>query len=133
MMREVRENGAPDMPAASKTGQVIVLDIAREIASAKLVTQGWTDYITLTKNGRSYRWCNGSIAESFEEAGDELRFCGRHFLLEPLVDLFRSAQCCLHVLADVFFADDLREFRLVNELGRLLTRAAKDQRAFCSM
>jgi hypothetical protein len=53
MMREVRENGAPDMPAASKTGQVIVLDIAREIASAKLVTQGWTDYITLTKvNGQ---------------------------------------------------------------------------------
>ena len=37
------------MPAASKTEQVMVLDIAGEIASAKLVTPGWTDYLTLSK------------------------------------------------------------------------------------
>ena len=45
----VRSEGAPDMPAASKTEQVMVLDIAGEIASAKLVTPGWTDYLTLSK------------------------------------------------------------------------------------
>lgn len=49
MMKEVREAGVPDMPAASKTEQVSVLDIAGEIASAKLVTPGWTDYMTLAK------------------------------------------------------------------------------------
>lgn len=33
--------------------QVSVLDIAGDIASAKLVTPGWTDYVTLEKiNGR---------------------------------------------------------------------------------
>jgi len=49
MMRDVRRDGPPDMSAASKTEQVTVLDIAGEIASAKLVTPGWTDYLTLLK------------------------------------------------------------------------------------
>ncbi len=49
MMREVRSAGVPDMPAADKTEQVSVLDIAGGIASAKLVTPGWTDYLTLEK------------------------------------------------------------------------------------
>jgi hypothetical protein len=49
MMRDVRRDGPPDMSAASKTEQVTVLDIAGEIASAKLVTPGWTDYMTLLK------------------------------------------------------------------------------------
>jgi len=38
-----------DLPAASKTEQAIVLDIAGDIASAKLVTPGWTDYMTLSR------------------------------------------------------------------------------------
>jgi len=42
-------SGAPDMPAASKTEQVGVLDISGNIASAKLVTPGWVDYVTLSK------------------------------------------------------------------------------------
>jgi hypothetical protein len=49
MMRNVRSEGAPDMPAAGKTEQVTVLDIAGDIASVKLVTPGWTDYMTLSK------------------------------------------------------------------------------------
>lgn len=49
MVNEVRKNGVPDMPAASRTEQVSVLDVAGNIASAKLVTPGWTDYLTLSK------------------------------------------------------------------------------------
>lgn len=49
MVQEVRENGPANLPAASKTEQVSVLDIAGNIASAKLVTPGWTDYMTLSK------------------------------------------------------------------------------------
>jgi hypothetical protein len=41
--------GVPDMPSASKTEQVTVLDVAKDIASAKLVTPGWTDYMMLSK------------------------------------------------------------------------------------
>lgn len=49
MVQEIRQNGPADMPAANKTEQVSVLDIAGTIASAKLVTPGWTDYVTLSK------------------------------------------------------------------------------------
>jgi|SRR5689334_2640546 putative lumazine-binding protein len=49
MMRAVRSEGAPDIPAESKAEQVTVLDVAGDIASAKLVTPGWTDYMTLSK------------------------------------------------------------------------------------
>jgi hypothetical protein len=49
MMKAVRSEGAPDLPAASKTEQVTVLDLTKDIASAKLVTPGWTDYMTLSK------------------------------------------------------------------------------------
>src|SRR5215469_305732 len=49
VMKNVRREGKPDLPAASKTEKVTVLDIAGDIASAKLVTPGWTDYMTLSK------------------------------------------------------------------------------------
>jgi hypothetical protein len=49
MVKEVRTNGPSDLPAADKTEKVSVLDIAGDIASAKLVTPGWTDYMTLSK------------------------------------------------------------------------------------
>jgi len=49
MMKAVRSEGPPDLPAASKTEQVTVLDVARDMASAKLVTPGWTDYMMLSK------------------------------------------------------------------------------------
>jgi|SRR5581483_8641059 hypothetical protein len=49
VMTDVRKEGTPDLPAVQKTEQVTVLDIAGNIASAKLVTPGWTDYMTLSK------------------------------------------------------------------------------------
>lgn len=49
MMKEVRATGVPNMPAAHKTEQVTVLDVAGVIASAKLVTPEWIDYMTLEK------------------------------------------------------------------------------------
>jgi hypothetical protein len=49
MMKDVRREGTPDLPATNKTEEVTVLDIAGDIASAKLVTPGWTDYMTLSK------------------------------------------------------------------------------------
>ena len=49
MVKEVRTNGPADLPAGNKTEQVSVLDVAGNIASAMLVTPGWTDYMTLSK------------------------------------------------------------------------------------
>lgn len=49
MVEGIRENGPADLSASEKTEQVTVLDIAGDIASAKLVTPGWTDYMTLSK------------------------------------------------------------------------------------
>jgi len=38
-----------DLPQAERTEQVTVLDVAGDIASAKLVTPHWVDYMTLAK------------------------------------------------------------------------------------
>ena len=37
------------MAQAQRTEQVTVLDVAGSIASAKLVTPGWVDYMTLSR------------------------------------------------------------------------------------
>jgi hypothetical protein len=55
MIEEVRNHGVPDIPQADRTEQVIVLDVAGNIASAKLVTPGWVDYVTLTKSGGDWK------------------------------------------------------------------------------
>ena len=49
LMAEVRAVGVPDLPATQKTEEVIVLDVAGRIATAKLITPGWTDYMALEK------------------------------------------------------------------------------------
>lgn len=49
MVQEVQENGPANLPATAKTEQVSVLDVSGNLASAKLVTPGWTDYVTLSK------------------------------------------------------------------------------------
>ena len=49
MVGSVRSKGPAQMPAVEKTEQVSVLDISGEIASAKLVTPHWVDYMTLQK------------------------------------------------------------------------------------
>lgn len=50
MVKEVRANHASSIPPADRTEQVVVLDIAGTIASAKLITPGWVDYMTLCKS-----------------------------------------------------------------------------------
>jgi hypothetical protein len=55
MVEEVRSHGVPDIPQAQRTEQVSVLDVAGDIASAKLVTPGWVDYVTLTKSGGDWK------------------------------------------------------------------------------
>ena len=47
MVQDVRTNGPERSP--EKKEQITVLDIAGDIASAKLVTAHWVDYITLSK------------------------------------------------------------------------------------
>lgn len=46
---------------------------------------------------------------------------------------FRPPQSFLNIGTNVFAPHDLFEFCLVNQLRRLLTRAAQDQRAFSSV
>jgi putative lumazine-binding protein len=49
MVESVRANNAASLPVAERTEEVSVLDVAGNLASAKLVTPGWTDYLTLLK------------------------------------------------------------------------------------
>ncbi|HET8824620.1 MAG TPA: nuclear transport factor 2 family protein [Terriglobales bacterium] len=55
MVESVRSNGPADMPASEKTEQVSVMDISGDMASAKLVTPHWTDYMTLAKVNGSWK------------------------------------------------------------------------------
>lgn len=65
MIDAVRAHGPADMAASDKTEQVSVLDISGEIASAKLVTPHWTDYMTLQKaNGE---WKILSVVQRIED------------------------------------------------------------------
>lgn len=49
LVQDVRSGGGIRMPQAERTEQVTVLDVAGNIASAKLVTPNWVDYLTLSK------------------------------------------------------------------------------------
>jgi hypothetical protein len=49
MMQDVRAEGPPDIPQVEKTEQISVLAVSGDIASAKLVTPHWVDYMTLSK------------------------------------------------------------------------------------
>ncbi|MGB7601940.1 MAG: nuclear transport factor 2 family protein [Candidatus Sulfotelmatobacter sp.] len=49
MSQQVRSHGDSDVPRADRTEQISVLDISGDIASAKLVTPHWMDYMTLSK------------------------------------------------------------------------------------
>jgi hypothetical protein len=55
MVLEVSKNGAVDSPASDRTEQVQVLDVAGNIASAKLITPHWTDYMTLSKTSDGWK------------------------------------------------------------------------------
>jgi hypothetical protein len=47
MVQDVRVNGP--ISSSDKKEQITVLDITGDVASAKLVTAHWVDYITLSK------------------------------------------------------------------------------------
>ena len=51
MVSDVRSQQGPpsDLPQAVRTEDISVLDISGDIASAKLVTPHWVDYVTLAK------------------------------------------------------------------------------------
>lgn len=49
LVGDVRDGGGTHMAQAQRTEQVTVLDVAGNIAAAKLVTPGWVDYMTLSK------------------------------------------------------------------------------------
>jgi hypothetical protein len=55
MVEAIRSQGAADLPTAEKTEKVSVMDISGDIASAKLVTPGWTDYLTLAKSNGGWK------------------------------------------------------------------------------
>jgi hypothetical protein len=55
MVEEVRTHGPADLPEAQKTEAISVFDISGNIASAKLVTLHWVDYMTLSKSGGSWK------------------------------------------------------------------------------
>ncbi len=48
-------SSGPSLPASQRTEQVTVLDVTDDMASAKLVTPGWTDYITLLKSDGQWK------------------------------------------------------------------------------
>ena len=61
MVQDVRSGGPADLPKSERTEQITVLDVSEDMASAKLVTPHWIDYMTLTKwNGE---WKIVSVAQ----------------------------------------------------------------------
>jgi hypothetical protein len=65
LVQDVRDGGGTRVPQAQRTEQVIVLDVSGNIAFAKLVTPGWTDYMTLEKvNGQ---WKVLSVVQRFDD------------------------------------------------------------------
>jgi len=55
MVREVRSHGPADIPLAERTEQISVLDVSGDIASAKLITPHWVDYLTLSKSDGQWK------------------------------------------------------------------------------
>ena len=54
MVQDVR-SGPSDVPPGERTEQIIVLDISGNIASAKLITPHWVDYVTLSKSDGQWK------------------------------------------------------------------------------
>ena len=55
MERDVRSQGPADIPLAERTEQISVLDVSGDIASAKLITPHWVDYLTLSKSDGQWK------------------------------------------------------------------------------
>ena len=55
LVQAARSGEGTHLTQAERAEQVTVLDVAGNIASAKLVTPGWTDYMTLTKTDGEWK------------------------------------------------------------------------------
>jgi hypothetical protein len=55
LVQAARSGEGTHLSKAERKEQVTVLDVTGNIASAKLVTPGWTDYMTLTKVDGSWK------------------------------------------------------------------------------
>jgi hypothetical protein len=55
MVEAVRLQGVPEIPREQRTENITVLDVSEDIATAKLVTPGWVDYLTLSKFERVWK------------------------------------------------------------------------------
>jgi hypothetical protein len=64
MVQEVRSHGSANLPASEKTEQITVLDISNNMASAKLVTPHWIDYLTLSKWNGEWKIVSVLLTES---------------------------------------------------------------------
>ena len=65
LVQAARSGEGTHLTQAERSEQITVLDVAGNIASAKLVTPGWTDYMTLTKiDGH---WKILSVVQRFDD------------------------------------------------------------------
>ena len=64
MVQDIR-SGPANLPAPEQIEQITVLDVAGDIASAKLVTAHWTDYLTLSKWNGEWKIVSVLLRESF--------------------------------------------------------------------
>ena len=55
IMQDVRSHAASDVSQAERTAQIRVLDVSGDIASAKLVTPHWVDYMTLSRSDGQWK------------------------------------------------------------------------------
>ena len=65
LMQATRSGEGTHLTQAERREQITVLDVAGNIASAKLVTPGWTDYMTLTK--MDGEWKVLSVVQRFDD------------------------------------------------------------------
>ena len=65
LVQSTRSGQGTRLTPAERTEQVTVLDVAGNIASAKLVTPGWTDYMTLTRIDGE--WKILSVVQRFDD------------------------------------------------------------------
>jgi len=65
LVQSTRSGDGTHLTQAERTEQITVLDVAGNIASAKLVTPGWTDYMTLTKI--TGEWKVLSVVQRFDD------------------------------------------------------------------
>jgi hypothetical protein len=65
LVQATRSGGGTHLTEVERREQITVLDVAGNIASAKLVTPGWTDYMTLTKSDGE--WKILSVVQRFDD------------------------------------------------------------------